>query len=99
LLAEIWLAALGVGAGVAYGLHKLRPVVISEAGMKDITRFPVLGVVTSAFPSRYRSMSRRRVWLFSTAVMGLVVLFGVALALNWSGLRLDTRIVQSWLKS
>jgi polysaccharide chain length determinant protein (PEP-CTERM system associated) len=98
-LAGIWLVALIVGAGVAYGLHTLRPVVISEAGMKEITRFPVLGVVTVAFPSRERFLFRRRLWRFSTAALGLVALLAVALALNWRGIRLDTRILQSWIPS
>jgi polysaccharide chain length determinant protein (PEP-CTERM system associated) len=97
LLAGIWLAALAVGAGIAYGLHKLRPVVMSEAGMKEMTRFPVLGIVTTAFPSRNRSLLRRHLWRFSTAAVGLVLLFGAALALNWLGLRLDMRVVQSWI--
>jgi polysaccharide chain length determinant protein (PEP-CTERM system associated) len=97
LLAGIWLAALAVGAGIAYGLHKLRPVVMSEAGMKEMTRFPVLGIVTTAFPSRNRSLFRRHLWRFSTAAVGLVLLFGAALALNWLGLRLDMRVVQSWI--
>jgi polysaccharide chain length determinant protein (PEP-CTERM system associated) len=99
LLAGIWLAALAVGAGIAYGLHKLRPVVMSEAGMKEMTRFPVLGIVTTAFPSRTRSAYRRRLWSFSTAMVGLVAVFGAALALNWLGVRLDARVVQSWIMS
>jgi polysaccharide chain length determinant protein (PEP-CTERM system associated) len=97
LLAGIWLAALGVGVGIAYGLHTLRPVVMSEAGMKEITRFPVLGIVTTAFPSQNRFRIRRRLWSFSTAAVGLIALFGAALVLNWLGIRLDARVVQSWI--
>jgi polysaccharide chain length determinant protein (PEP-CTERM system associated) len=97
LLAGIWLAALGVGAGVAYGLHVLRPVVISEAAMKEITRFPVLGVVTVAFPRHDRSVRRRRAWLFSSAAVALVALFAGAMVLNWLGIRIDPRLVPWWI--
>jgi polysaccharide chain length determinant protein (PEP-CTERM system associated) len=99
LLALIWLGALCAGAGIAYGLSKLKPVVISEAGIKEITRFPVLGIVTAAFPSRNRFLFRRHMRRFATAAVGLVALFAVVLFLNWRGVRLDAHIVQSWIKS
>ena len=36
----IWIAALAVGAGVAYGLHFLKPIVISVRAMNELTSFP-----------------------------------------------------------
>jgi len=99
LLAGIWLAALGVGAGVAYGLHTLRPVVSSESGIKEITRFPVLGIVTVAFPSRDRFLFRRHLWRFCTVAVAFVAIFAVVLVLNWRGIRLDTHVIQSWIPS
>ena len=89
LIAGIWLAALAVGAGIAYGLHRLRPVVNSVRGLSELTRFPVLGAVSVAFPSRQRFLFRRRLWRFSAATLCLVIALGAVLVLNWSGMRLD----------
>jgi polysaccharide chain length determinant protein (PEP-CTERM system associated) len=89
LLAGIWLAALGAGAALAYGLHWLRPVVNSVRGVTELTSFPVLGAVTVAFPSRQRHMFRRRIWGFSAATLCLIVALGAVLVLNKSGVRLD----------
>ncbi len=51
LLAGIWLAALGAGAAAAYGLHLMKPIVSSVRGINELTSFPVLGVVSTAFPA------------------------------------------------
>jgi hypothetical protein len=89
LLGAIWFAALAIGAAAAYGLQKLRPVVSSERGLSELTSFPVLGVVGVAFPTQRRVEFRRNLWRFSAAAVVLVAAFGVALALNRSGVRLD----------
>jgi polysaccharide chain length determinant protein (PEP-CTERM system associated) len=89
LLGLIWLAAIAAGAGVAYGLHLLRPVVQSARGVSELTKFPLLGSVSVAFPSRQRSVFRRRLWRFSAATLGLFVALAAALMLNWSGIRLS----------
>jgi polysaccharide chain length determinant protein (PEP-CTERM system associated) len=89
LIGEIWLAALGAGAGLAYGLHWLRPVVNSVRGVTELTSFPVLGAVSVAFPSRQRFLFRRRIWGFSAATLFLVIALGAVLVLNRSGVRLD----------
>lgn len=88
LIAGIWLAALGVGAGIAYGLNLLRPVVSSLRGVGELTGFPILGAVSVAFPSRQRFLFRRRLWRFSAATLCLVIALGAVLVLNWSGMRL-----------
>jgi len=88
LIAEIWLAALAVGAGLAYGLHRLRPVVNSVRGLSELTSFPVLGAVSVAFPSRQQFLFRRRLWRFSAATLCLVIALGTVLYLSWSGMRL-----------
>ena len=88
LLAEIWIAALALGAGLAYALNVMRPIVGSTRAVNELTAFPVLGVVSGAFPTRRRWRSRRQMLSFSTAAACLVVAFGVALVLNRSGARL-----------
>ncbi len=87
-LAVIWLSALGIGGGVAYGLHLLRPVVNSVRGVSELTGFPVLGAVSVAFPSRQRFVFRRHLWRFAAASLCLIAAFAIALVLNRSGARL-----------
>jgi hypothetical protein len=88
MLAGIWVAAMLLGGGVAYGLHVLKPIVSSVAGVNELTSFPVLGVVSAAFPTRQLQEFRRDMWRFSAAMACLVAALMVALGLNWAGARL-----------
>ena len=99
LLAGIWIAALIAGAGLAYGLHFLKPIVSSVRVANESTRFPVLGVVSEAFPTRDRARVVRNVWSFSAASAGLLIAFAVVLALNWSGARLTIHAIRSLVKT
>ena len=51
LLGEIWIAAMLLGGALAYGLHLLKPIVSSVPAINELTAFPVLGVVSMAFPA------------------------------------------------
>ena len=99
LLAGIWIAALAVGAGIAYGLHVLKPIVSSVRAMNELTSFPVLGVVGVAFPTLQRAQFRRHLWRISAAAACWVAAFAVVLALNWSGARLTIPAIQSLVKT
>jgi polysaccharide chain length determinant protein (PEP-CTERM system associated) len=98
-LAVIWLFAVAGGAGVAYGLHVLRPIVSSVRGLNEITRFPVLGVVGVAFPSQQRVQFKRDIWRFSAAAACLLAALAVAFLLNWSGARLSIHAIRSLVKT
>ena len=98
-LAEIWIAALAVGAGIAYGLHSMRPIVSSVRTLNELTGFPVLGVVSVAFPSAQRRKVWGHVWRFSAATACLLVALVVALGLNWSGARLSIHAIRSLVKT
>jgi protein tyrosine kinase modulator len=98
LLALIWLAALGVGAAIAYGLHTIKPIISSVGAVNKLTAFPVLGVVSIAFPTAQRKKIWRHVWRFSAATGCLVVALVAVLVLNWSGARLSIHAVQSLVK-
>jgi len=91
LLAGIWIAALTAGAGAAYGLQRMRPVVSSTRALKELASFPVLGAVGIAFPSQQRVLFQRS---YAAAVV-LVVAFGVALALNGWGVRLNIQALKN----
>jgi polysaccharide chain length determinant protein (PEP-CTERM system associated) len=98
LLGLIWLAALGAGGAIAYGLHTVKPILSSVRAVNDLTAFPVLGVVSVAFPTAQRRKILRHVWRISAASACLVVALGIALALNWSGARLSVHAIQSLVK-
>jgi polysaccharide chain length determinant protein (PEP-CTERM system associated) len=93
LIAVIWLLALAAGAGVAYGLHWLKPSVGSVRAVNELTAFPVLGVVGGAFPTRERAHWRRDLWGFSAATAALLALVAIALLLNWAGVHLSIPLV------
>jgi polysaccharide chain length determinant protein (PEP-CTERM system associated) len=99
LLAEIWLGALAAGAGLAYGLHTLRPVSMSVRAVTETTPFPVLGAVSIAFPGRHRLLSRRQALRFIAASLCLVAALACALGLNWSGARLNVNVLKTVVRS
>jgi protein tyrosine kinase modulator len=99
LLGGIWAAAMLLGAGVAYGLHVLKPIVSSVVAVNELTGFPVLGVVSVAFPTRQQWEFRRDMWQFSAAMACLVVALMVAFALNWAGARLTIHAIRSLVNS
>ena len=82
LLAAVWLAAMGAGAGAAYAMNLLNPVVGSLRGLNELTPFPVLGVVSAAFPTQEGREHRAEVWRFSAATAVFIAAFAVVLALN-----------------
>jgi polysaccharide chain length determinant protein (PEP-CTERM system associated) len=95
LLGGLWLFAIAVGAGVAYALHLLKPIVSSVPVVNEMTGFPVLGVVSVAFPSKQHREFRRDLWRFSAAAGCLVLALALALTLNWAGARLTVGATQS----
>jgi polysaccharide chain length determinant protein (PEP-CTERM system associated) len=95
LLGGIWLAAMVLGGGLAYGLHVLKPIVSSVVAVNELTSFPVLGVVGVAFPSSQRQEFRRDMRRFSAAMACLVAALMVAFVLNWAGARLTVHAIRS----
>jgi polysaccharide chain length determinant protein (PEP-CTERM system associated) len=95
LLGGIWLAAMVLGGGLAYGLHVLKPIVSSVVAVNELTSFPVLGVVGVAFPSSERQEFRHDMRRFSAAMAGLVAALMVAFVLNWAGARLTVHAIRS----
>jgi polysaccharide chain length determinant protein (PEP-CTERM system associated) len=99
LLAGVWLAAVVLGAGVAYGLHVFNPILSSVPATKELTEFPVLGVVGMAFPSSHQQEFRRNMWRFSAGAACLILAFAVALGLNWAGARLTVHAIRSLVQT
>ena len=76
LLGGIWIAALAMGAAIAYGLHTIKPIVNSVRAVSELTSFPLLGVVSIAFPSAQRREFWRHLWGISAATACLLVALG-----------------------
>jgi len=89
LLAGVLVGAVAVGAGAAYGLHYLQPVVGSARALAQFSGVPLLGLVPVAFPERERLALRRDVLRLSIAMGCLLVAFVVAVGLSRAGYRIN----------
>ena len=93
LLAVVLLAGLGVGGGLAYLLHQMRPVFNNTRSLADITGLPVLGAVSLTWLDRKRMESRLRKLAFSGAAATLVALFGAMVLFQSAGARFMQRVL------
>jgi len=89
LLVVVLAGAMALGAGLAFLLHMLRPVVGSARSLAELTGLTVLCTVSEAFPERGRAQARRQVWQFAAAASSLLVGFAIVMALNRMGAKLS----------
>lgn len=89
LLVAVLLGAIAAGAGVAFLLHLLQPVIGSSRGLAELTGLPVLGTVSEAFPEQLKADARRDAWRFALAASLLIVAFGVSMLLNRMGVKIS----------
>jgi polysaccharide chain length determinant protein (PEP-CTERM system associated) len=94
-LVLIWVGAVGAGVGLAYWLHAARPIVGTVRAVNEMTSFPVLGVVSAAFPTHQRARTQLDNLRFTAGALCLTAAFAGALALNWSGVRLTLHAVRA----
>jgi polysaccharide chain length determinant protein (PEP-CTERM system associated) len=101
LLVEVLLAALAAGAGLAFGLDQLHPVVGSAVALTQLTGLTVLASVGSAFPTKSAQTNRRQVRQIFVAVSCLVCVLLIEVVLSRAGLRLSIpevkRVVHTWV--
>jgi hypothetical protein len=90
LLIGAFIVSLGVGGALAFGLHLLRPVVVSVRTLSALVPLPVLGAVMSAFPDQLTQERRQDVRRLIVAGVGLLLAFAIVLLLNWRGLRMPS---------
>jgi polysaccharide chain length determinant protein (PEP-CTERM system associated) len=79
MIIAVLLGAIGAGAGVAYVLHQLRPVVSSANALAELTRLPVIGTVSIGRLEQHVAEMRRSAFNFAGAFAGLLVVFLFAL--------------------
>jgi hypothetical protein len=99
LLTEVFFAAIVAGAGLAYGLHYLRPVITSANALAKSVGTPVIGLVSVAFPERMRRARRRDVTRIAVASGCLMVAFVTAMILCLQGYHLSLTALQQWVHS
>jgi polysaccharide chain length determinant protein (PEP-CTERM system associated) len=95
-LAAALLAALAVGGGLAYGLNKLHPVVLSSGTLSQLGA-PVLGLVSGAFPARAKLAQRRDTLRLSLAGGCLLVAFVSAVIISHAGYHLSLTALKGWV--
>jgi polysaccharide chain length determinant protein (PEP-CTERM system associated) len=82
LIAASLVVAFGLGGGIAYLLHLLKPVFTSSRQLNGITGLPVLGVVSMTWIDRYKAAQRRGTIVYAGAAAALVMCVGVVLVLQ-----------------
>jgi polysaccharide chain length determinant protein (PEP-CTERM system associated) len=93
LLAVVLLLSIGIGAGVAWLMCKLRPVFNHGRTLAEITGLPVIGVVSLAWVERHRAMLRRDYLRYSIAGGLLMFVTGVVTIIHEPGSRLLQRLM------
>ncbi len=99
LLAEVLVAALAVGACLAYALDQLSPVVGSASSVAQLTGLTVLAEVGAAFPTQAMANLRRQRLQMSIAIGCLVAVFLIEVSLSRAGLRLNIPALQQMVRS
>jgi polysaccharide chain length determinant protein (PEP-CTERM system associated) len=69
------LFGLTCGAGLAVLLHQLRPVFTSSRILSEVTKLPVLGVVSETWLDKHRSSRKAELIRYSIAAGALLVVF------------------------
>lgn len=75
LVSAVPLGGLGAGLALAFLLAQLRPTVESRRQLRELTDFPLLGMVTRIETDRERRRSRHANVLFSMGVAGILLVF------------------------
>jgi hypothetical protein len=89
LLSMVLLLAIAGGAGFAFILSQVRPIIIDRSSIADITEYPVLGSVTMAWNPAQTQSRRKKVMLWAASTGALlsayIVLLGISLLFARSG--------------
>jgi polysaccharide chain length determinant protein (PEP-CTERM system associated) len=91
LVLGVLLASIGIGGGIAFVLHTLRPVFTSVKGLAESTGLVVLGSVSMAWLQQHRDSQRKSYVRYAVAIGGLFVIGAVVLQLNRMGVRLPMK--------
>jgi polysaccharide chain length determinant protein (PEP-CTERM system associated) len=73
LIFMVLLAGIGLGAGLAYLMARLKPVFNHQRELEEITGLPVYGEVSLTWLDKHQAAVRRGYFLFAATALGLVV--------------------------
>jgi polysaccharide chain length determinant protein (PEP-CTERM system associated) len=85
LLGVVLVAALGAGGGLCYLFSSLKPVFSDIRALREVSGLPVLGAVGQVMIQQGRLKRRVSLLSFSAAMLGLVLLFAVAVLIELVG--------------
>jgi polysaccharide chain length determinant protein (PEP-CTERM system associated) len=87
-LIAVLFVGLGIGGGLAYLMHLIKPVFSSAESLAEVTGLPVLGSVARGWLDRDRAMLRAGLKRYVAAAGMLVVLFGAMLFIEQPAARM-----------
>lgn len=93
LLLMVFVAALGIGGGLAYLMNMMNPVFNTLRSLADVTGLPVLGSVSMTGLEKYRLQKRLGYLRFSAAALLLGFAFALVLVLQQPGTRFLRRLI------
>jgi len=91
LVLGVLLGSIGIGGGIAFLLHTLRPVFTSVKSLTEVTGLTVLGSVSMAWLEQQKHTRRNSYIRYAIAIGGLFVIGAVVLQLNRMGFRLPMK--------
>jgi len=92
LITTVLFAALLAGAGLAYVLNQIRPVIQNTRTLGEVTGLPVLAAVSRTWASRHRERSRGDLVRLSAAAAAVLIAFAVMQAFYEPTVRLVQRL-------
>lgn len=95
LLAMVLVAGLGIGGGIAFLMHQLKPVFSSSRLLNEVTGLPVLGTVSMTWVDRYAGQMRRAYAVYAGVGATLLIAFALTVGFNGAGSQLIRHIIGS----
>lgn len=92
-LFAVLVVGVGIGGGVAYLMHMLRPVFATSRSLSELTGLPVLGTVTRSWVEKYQAQLRRGLLRYSIASALLFVVFIVVVVAQQPASRLLRQVL------
>ena len=81
----VLIAGIGLGGGVAFLMHQLKPVFTNSRSLTELTGLPVLGVVSTTWLGKHKVEQRRAYALYASAATALVVMCVLTARFHESG--------------
>ncbi|WP_334186735.1 XrtA system polysaccharide chain length determinant [Noviherbaspirillum sp.] len=81
LFSAAFLAAIGMGIAVAFGMSQIRPTFLSLSHLREVTGFPVLGSVSMNWTELEKKRRKRSMYAFVASFVGVLIFYAGGLGL------------------